>query len=140
MGRRLTEEHLYPEEHKQWINKVVEDLASKRVSAEDLENFSGALHILDSLTAACLRPQDSLGCLACQAYMKNGRLVFVLPPKGKNSVSLARNVNGMVVNHAKSERTTGKFISGCVVLLYIWIFVNLYIFLFVCLVALAPLS
>ncbi|CAN0312736.1 unnamed protein product, partial [Hapterophycus canaliculatus] len=59
--------------------------------------------------SACLRPQDSLGCLACKAYVKNGRLVFVLPPVGKNSRTLVKSVIGMVVNHAKDERTTGPF-------------------------------
>ncbi|CAM9665995.1 unnamed protein product, partial [Pylaiella littoralis] len=100
IGKRDDERHLYPEKYEEQIDEVVGVLAKAGVSTEDLERFSCALHILDSLTSACLRPQDSLGCLACKAYVKNGRLVFVLPPVGKNSRTLVKSVIGMVVNHA----------------------------------------
>lgn len=83
IGKRDDERHLYPEKCEEQIDEVVGVLAKAGVSTEDLEWFSCALHILDSLTSAYLRPQNSLGCLACKAYVKNGRLVFVLPPVGK---------------------------------------------------------
>lgn len=107
MGIRTDESHLYPEERRLEIDEAVRVLDNAGVSAEDLERFSGALHILDSLTSACLRPQDSLGCLACKAYMKKDRLVFVLPSVGKNSRALLRHANGMVVNHLKAAEATG---------------------------------
>lgn len=55
-GTRVDESHLYPEAHRESINNVIDVLYKVGVSAEDLERFSGALHILDSLTSACLRP------------------------------------------------------------------------------------
>lgn len=109
LGKRQNEDHLYPEGYKLRIDEVVEVLSGAGVSAKDLEMFSCALHILDSFTAACLRPQDSLGFLACQAHRKRGRLVFVLPPIGKNSNTLVKSVLGMVVNHTKADRTAGEF-------------------------------
>ena len=114
MGTRTDENHLYPEAHRESIDKVVGVLKGGGVSVEDLERFSGALHILDSLTSACLRPQDSLGCLACRAYIKNGRLVFRLPSVAKNSVTLLKSAAGMVVNHVKDEATTGGPFFVCV--------------------------
>lgn len=114
MGTRTDEIHLYPEAHRDSIDEVVGILAKAGVSAEDLERFSCSLHIVDSLTSACLRPQDSLGCLACKAYIKNGRLVFVLPPVGKNSTALLRNAAGMVVHHKKAKEITGgSFVLFC---------------------------
>lgn len=107
MGTRTDENHLYPEEIRDKIEEVVTILAEAGVSAEDLERFSCSLHIVDSLTSACLRPQDSLGCLACGAYIKKGSLVFRLPPVGKNSASLLRNAAGMVVHHKKAKEIEG---------------------------------
>lgn len=106
-GTRVDGSHLYPEAHRESIDKVVDVLYKGFFSAEDLERFSGALHILDSLTSACLRPQDSLGCLAGRACIKNDRLVFRLPSVAKNSVTLLESASGMVVNHVKDEITTG---------------------------------
>eukprot|EP00903_Cladosiphon_okamuranus_P018863 g17350.t2 len=103
MGTRPDESHMYPEMHRDEIDKVVDVLANAGVSAEDLERFSCALHIIDSLTSACLRPQDSLGCMARKAYIRNGRLVFVLPSVAKNSKSLLRSAAGMVVHHIKAD-------------------------------------
>ncbi|CAN0158023.1 unnamed protein product [Ectocarpus sp. 4 AP-2014] len=108
LGKRDNEDHLYPEEYQKEIDQVVQALLRPGVTAKDLEMFSCALHVLDSLTAACLRPQDSLGFRACKAYVKHGRLDFVLPPVCKNSNTLLKSVRGMVVKHTKSERTRGK--------------------------------
>lgn len=85
LGKRENEDHLYPAEYQQQIDEVVKALSDEGVTAKDLEMFSCALHILDSLTAARLRPQDSLRFRACRAYVRNGRLEFFLPPVGKNS-------------------------------------------------------
>ncbi|CAN0297833.1 unnamed protein product, partial [Pylaiella littoralis] len=55
IGKRDDERHLYPEKYEEQIDEVVGVLAKAGVSTEDLERFSCALHILDSLTSACLR-------------------------------------------------------------------------------------
>lgn len=120
MGTRTDESHLYPDNHKELIDEAVGVLAKAGVSVEDLERFSCALHVVDSLTAACLRPQDSLGCMACKAYVKNGRLMFLLPVVGKNSRTLLKNSSGMVVNHVKADETTGESFICCVVI-RIWV-------------------
>lgn len=111
LGKRKNEDHLYPEEHRKEIDQVVEALEGANVTAKDLEMFSCALHVLDSLTTACLRPQDSLGFRACEAYVKNGSLEFVFPEVCKNSSTLVRSARGMVVKHTKSERTRGEFVG-----------------------------
>lgn len=77
LGKRENEDHLYPEKHRTEIDRAVEALKAAKVTAKDVEMFSCALHVLDFLTAACLRPQDSLGFRACEAYVKNGSLEFV---------------------------------------------------------------
>lgn len=117
LGKRENEDHLYPAEYQKQIDEVVKALSDEGVTANDLEMFSCALHILDSLTAACLRPQDSLGFRACRAYVRNGRLEFVLPPVGKNSNTLVKSVLGMVVNHTKADRTAGEFYCQAYILM-----------------------
>ncbi|CAM9311581.1 unnamed protein product, partial [Hapterophycus canaliculatus] len=109
LGKRENEDHLYPVEYEERIDEVINVLSGAGVSAQDLEMFSCALHILDSLTAACLRPPDSLWFPACKAHRKRGKLVFVLPPVGKNSNTLVKSVLGMVVNHTKADRTAGAY-------------------------------
>lgn len=108
LGKRLDEDHLYPDSYRKQIEAVVDMLLDSGVSASDLASFSQGLQILDSLTAACLCPQDWLGCLASQVYVKGTRLIFVMPPECKNSEALKKSEVGLVVTHAKSDRTKGE--------------------------------
>lgn len=108
LGKRLDESHLYPETRRVEIDTVVNLLWDSGVSDEDLASFSCALQILDSLTAACLRPQDWIGCLASKVHVKGTRLNFVMPLECKNKETLERSPTGLVVNHSKSKRTAGE--------------------------------
>ncbi|CAN0342228.1 unnamed protein product [Ectocarpus sp. 6 AP-2014] len=109
LGKRLDEDHLYPDSYRKQIDAVVDMLWNSGVSASDLASISQGLQILDSLTAACLRPQDWLGCLASQVYVKGTRLIFVMPPECKNSEALKKSDIGLVVTRAKSDRTEGPY-------------------------------
>lgn len=88
LGKRLDESHLYPATRHEKIDEVVDLLWNSGVSDEDLASLSCALQVLDSLTAACLRPQDWLGCLASKVHVRGNRLNFVLPPECKNKDAL----------------------------------------------------
>lgn len=118
---------MYPGTRHEEVDEVVDLLWDSGVSDEDLASFSFALQILDSLTAAYLRPQDWLECLASKVYVKGTRLNFVLPPECKNKDALEKSEIGLVVNHAKSKRTKGEHLSRvCVSLAYMLRVGNVY--------------
>lgn len=108
IGRREDEGHLYRKlttSVKSKVDVVMKKL--EKITLKQWTSFSCALAILDGISAACLRPQDSLGCKARDFHIVSGLLQAVLPEEVKNTQSLLRSAHGLVVNHAKHSSCKG---------------------------------
>ena len=77
LDKRTNEDHLKAE----WVDTTVERrLIGAGITRQVVSTFSQALAILDSITSACLRPQDALGCLSRYVHYFEGELRYTECP------------------------------------------------------------
>lgn len=95
---RTNEDHLKTD----WVDTTVERLIGAGITREVVSTFSEALAIIDSISSACLRPQDALGCLARLVHFHEGELRYRMATKSKNFITLARSAHGACIDHDKS--------------------------------------
>lgn len=75
IDKRTNEDHLKAD----WVDATVDRLIGAGITQQVVSTFSQALATLDSITSACLRPQDALGCLSRYVHYFEGELLYRMP-------------------------------------------------------------
>lgn len=97
------EDHLAPLHHKERIAGIIHKLTENGITMNDLCLFGYGFHLMDSVTAGCLRPSDSIGCQAARVHALRGAMNFVMPRGAKNEEALLESELGLALVHRKSK-------------------------------------
>lgn len=115
--RRKNADHLYPKDKRADIDAVVEKM--DKVTRSVVSTFSEALQLADSVTSACLRPEDYVGVNVGDTHViskkdRDGNEVtkvrVVLPAECKNREHLHASNSGVAVNHTKDDAVADGFV------------------------------
>lgn len=109
--KRENEDHLKDSR----VDAIVDRLIGAGVTLQVVSGFSQALAIIDAITSACLRLQDSLGCLPCRVHYFEGVVRAIMPFETKNFLTLARGKHGGAINHDKSDMVRNAFAVSTVI-------------------------
>lgn len=109
--RRDNEDHLKDPR----VDEIVHRLIQAGITLEVVAGFSQALAMIDAITSACLRPQDTLGCLARKVHTFEGSVRAIMPFDAKNFLTLARGNSGGAINHDKSSIARDAFAVSTVI-------------------------
>ncbi|CAN0417853.1 unnamed protein product [Ectocarpus sp. 12 AP-2014] len=122
--RRANEDHFYPRDKRKEIDSIVDQMMADGMTRKTVAALSCALHVADSVTASCLRPEDSLGCNAADTSVmakknRDGKEInkvrAVLPPDCKNRESLHRSNTGVAIIHTKDDVVTDGYVVMVVI-------------------------
>ena len=116
-GDRCSEDHLFGNTNheiahgRERVSKLVANLENDGVAPKDISVFSVALALACLFSAACLRPQDFFGMVACRQYykypvkddkghvVKPERIMIRLPQDGKQTETAMRDPSRACMEH-----------------------------------------
>lgn len=76
------------------ITNIIKQMRDNNVGVEDISTHSQAVAVKDGFSLACLRSQNSLNISAHNAFIKAGKMEFILLPKAKNASQLKKSECG----------------------------------------------